>query len=77
MECNLVFFKGKVIECMTPNPYVYEVIETEPNVKGNTSSAHTKPATVGSGAVVTVPGFVDQGASIKVDTEKAVYLERA
>ena len=77
MECDLIYFKGKVIECNAPSPYVYEVLETEANVKGNTSSAHTKPATIAAGAVVTVPGFIDQGSSIKVDTEKGLYMERA
>ena len=77
MECQLVYFKGNVIEANAPSPYVYEIIETEPNVKGNTAQGYTKPATVGSGAVVSVPGFVEQGEKIKVDTEKGEYLERA
>ena len=77
MECSLVYFKGKVMEVVVPNYYVYEVIETEPSLKGSTVSALTKPAKVGAGAIVTVPGFIEQGTSIKVDTVKAEYLERA
>jgi len=77
MEINLVFFKGKVMEVVVPSNYIYEVVETEPTLKGNTANNLTKPAIVGSGAVVTVPGFVQQGERIKVDTEKAQYLERA
>ena len=76
MECDLVFFKGEVIEVLVPSPYVYEVVETEPNVKGNTSQGYTKPAVLDCGATVTVPGFVEQGASIKVDTNKGEYMER-
>merc|ERR1719223_1197532 len=64
MECDLVYFKGNVIEVLTPSPYVYEVVETEPNVKGN-----TKPAVLDCGATVNVPGFVEQGSKIKVDTQ--------
>lgn len=77
MECNLIYFKEKVIEVAVPNTYVYEVIETEPNLKGNSVNAHTKPAVVGAGATVTIPGFIDQGSMIKVDTSKGEYLERA
>ena len=77
MECKLVYFKGDVIECMAPSPYTYEIIETEPNVKGNTAQGYTKPAKVGDGAIVNVPGFIEQGESIKVDTEKGEYIERA
>ncbi len=77
MECNLIYFKGKVIEVMVPSPYVYEVVETEPSLKGNTANAHTKPATLPAGAVITIPGFIEQGTMIKVDTAKGEYLERA
>ena len=76
MECNLIFFKGEVIEVQAPSPYVYEVVETEPNVKGNTAQGYTKPAVLDCGATVNVPGFVEQGSKIKVDTEKGEYMER-
>jgi elongation factor P len=76
MECKLVYFKGNVIEVQTPSPFTYEIIETEPTVKGNTVNAHTKPAVVGAGATITVPGFIAQGELIKVDTEKGEYVER-
>jgi elongation factor P len=76
MECDLIFFKGDCIEVRAPSPYVYEVVETEPNVKGNTSQGYTKPAVLDCGATVTVPGFVEQGSKIKVDTEKGEYIER-
>ncbi len=77
MEVNLIFFKGQVIEVGVPSTDVYEIVETEPSLKGNTANAHTKPAVLSSGATVTIPGFIEQGTKIKVDTEKAEYLERA
>ena len=76
MEVSLVFFKGNVIEVSVPNVMVFEVTETEPNVKGNTSQGHTKPATLDCGAVISVPGFIDVGQNVKVDTDDGVYLER-
>lgn len=78
MECNIVFFKGDVIECVPPSPYVFEVVETEPNVKGNSASGGvTKPATLSCGAIINIPGFIDQGEKVKVDTSKGIYVERA
>lgn len=77
MEVSLISFKGSCIEVVPPKIFTYEIIETEPSLKGNTSGAHTKPATLSSGAVVTIPGFVEQGTMIKVDTEKGTYIERA
>lgn len=76
IACTLVMFKERVIEVVVPKTMEFEVADTEPNVKGNTSSAHTKPATLDCGAVVTVPGFVKNGDRIKVDTENGVYMER-
>lgn len=77
MEVSLINFKGTCIEVVPPKIFVYDIVETEPSLKGNTSGAHTKPAVLSSGAVVTVPGFVEQGTPIKVDTEKGTYIERA
>lgn len=77
MEVSLVFFKENVIEVVVPSTGTYEIVETEPNVKGNTAQGYTKPAVLSCGATVTVPGYLDQGEMIKVDTTKRAFLERA
>lgn len=77
MEVQLVFFKDNVIEVAIPQTGVYTIAETEPNVKGNTAQGYTKPATLSCGATINVPGYLEQGEKIKVDTEKRVFLERA
>ncbi|KAG7337704.1 elongation factor P [Nitzschia inconspicua] len=76
-EVSLVFFKGKTIEVVVPSTEVYQIVETEPNVKGNTAQGYTKPAVLSCGATISVPGYLEQGEMIKVDTEKGVFLERA
>lgn len=76
-EASLVFFKGNVIEVQVPTTGVYEIVETEPSMKGNTAQGHTKPAVLSCGATVTVPGYLEQGEMIKVDTSKFLFLERA
>jgi elongation factor P len=75
-EVTLVQFKDKIIEVAVPSPSVYEIVETEPNMKGNTAQGYTKPATLSCGAVISVPGYLEQGQKIRVDTEKGEYLER-
>mmetsp|Transcript_29726 Transcript_29726/g.43948 ORF Transcript_29726/g.43948 Transcript_29726/m.43948 type:complete len:221 (-) Transcript_29726:727-1389(-) len=77
MELNLIYFKGNVIEVQVPNSFVYEIVETEPTMKGNTAQGYTKPATLNSGAIINVPGYLEQGAMVKVDTEKGEFSERA
>jgi len=75
-EVTLVDFKDSVIEVVVPSPSTYTVEETEPNVKGNTAQGYTKPATLDCGAVISVPGFIEQGTKIRVDTDKGEYLDR-
>lgn len=77
LEVSLVFFKGNVIEVVVPSSGIYEIVETEPNVKGNTAQGYTKPAVLSCGATITVPGYLEQGEMIKVDTGKRAFLERA
>jgi len=73
MQVSLVFFKGSAIECVLPKSAVYTVVETAPN----TNEGKDKPAVLSSGATVSVPGYVDVGETIKIDTEKRVFLGRA
>lgn len=73
---KLVLFKDAVIDVVPPSPAVYVIVDTEPTMKGNTASSHTKPATLDCGATITVPGFLESGQKIRVDTEKGEYLER-
>ncbi|CAN5184511.1 elongation factor P [soil metagenome] len=67
----------KIIAVELPQFVIMEVTYTEPGVKGNTATNVTKPATVESGAVVSVPMFVNQGDKIKIDTKEKIYVERA
>jgi len=53
------------------------VTHTEPSIKGATVNNVLKPATVETGAVVQVPGFVAIGDVIRVDTESGQYMSRA
>ncbi|MBA2356041.1 MAG: elongation factor P [Luteitalea sp.] len=53
-----------------------KVVNTVPGIKGATASAQTKPATVETGYVVTVPAFVDVGDVLRINTETGEYLSR-
>jgi elongation factor P len=77
MECNLVYFKEKVIEVLLPPHVVVQIVETEPSFKGNTANAHTKPAVLSCGATITIPGYLEEGEMIRVDTDKKEFMERA
>ena len=59
-----------------PNFVELKVTFTEPGVKGDTATGAVKPATVETGAVVSVPLFVNQGDVLKIDTRTCAYVER-
>jgi len=59
-----------------PASVVLEITHAEPGVKGNTATNATKPATTETGAKINVPLFINEGDKIKIDTEKATYIER-
>ena len=55
-----------------------EVTHTEPGMRGDTASGGgTKPATLETGASVSVPLFVNIGDRVKVDTRSGSYMSRA
>ncbi len=66
----------KILFAQPPDHIETEVVETDPGVRGDTAQGGSKPATVGGGAVVQVPLFINQGEKIKVDTRTGEYLER-
>jgi elongation factor P len=56
---------------------VVREIETDPAVKGDTSGKVLKPAKlVGTGFVISVPIFVENGDKIEIDTRTHEYKKR-
>ncbi len=76
MVVTILSYKGSVFSVEPPNFVELEVIETEPGIKGNTASNVTKPAKVETGAIITVPMFINEGDKIKIDTRTAEYMSR-
>ena len=60
-----------------PNTVDLEVKETEPGIKGDTSSGGSKPATMETGLVVQVPFFVSEGDVLTINTSDGTYISRA
>jgi elongation factor P len=74
---QILAVNGKPAGLQMPASVELAVTETEPGVKGDTVSNVTKPATLETGAVVSVPLFVNVGDRIKVDPREARYISRA
>jgi elongation factor P len=64
------------LSCELPPFVELKVTYTEPGVRGDTANSPKKPATVETGATITVPIFIEQDELIKVDTRTYSYAER-
>lgn len=77
MDCNLLFWKDKVIDFELPITVKLKVVEADPGLKGDTAQGGTKSATLDTGAVVNVPLFIEIGEEVLVDTRTGQYMSRA
>lgn len=75
--CVMTLWNGAPLSVAPPNFVVLQVSETDPGVRGDTSSGGSKPATLETGAVVRVPLFIDIGDVLKIDTRTGDYVSRA
>ncbi|CAN6807464.1 unnamed protein product [Brassica oleracea] len=76
MDCNLLYWKDKVIDFELPITVQLKIVDVDPGLRGDTAQGGTKPATLETGAVVTVPLFVNVGEDIMVDTRTGTYMSR-
>ena len=76
-KCQVTLWNGSPISVTPPNFVTLEVTDTDPGLRGDTSSGGSKPATMHTGAVVKVPLFVNIGDKLKIDTRSGEYVSRA
>lgn len=76
LEVSGYFYKGDFLSISLPNFIEFEIIHTEPGIKGDTAKSGTKPAEIETSATVQVPLFINPGDRIKIDTRTGGYVER-
>ncbi|MFV8835244.1 MULTISPECIES: elongation factor P [Aquisalimonas] len=74
--CNVTLWNGEPLQVDAPAFVELKVTETDPGLRGDTSSGGSKPATVETGAVVRVPLFIEEGEVLRIDTRTAEYVSR-
>jgi elongation factor P len=73
---TVTLYNGAPLTVTPPNFVELEVVETDPGMKGDTAQGGSKPATLSTGAVVSVPLFIVIGETLKVDTRSGEYVSR-
>lgn len=75
-EVLVISFQERILGVDLPDTIETTVVQTDPGLKGDTASGGSKPATIETGAVITVPLFISEGDRIRVDTRSEKYIER-
>ena len=77
MDVQMQSFEGRPISIEIPQRATFEVVETEPVMKGQTASGSFKPAKLSNGVRTMVPTHITPGVRVVVQTEDGSYVERA
>jgi elongation factor P len=76
MMVDRTTYQGETLGVELPVTVDLTVISTEPGFAGDTAQGARKPATLESGLVVSVPLFVSEGDTVRVDTRTGEYQTR-
>lgn len=70
-------FQDKIIGIKLPIKIELKVTEAPPATRGNTAQGGSKQVKLETGATVNTPLFINEGESIRINTETGEYVERA
>jgi elongation factor P len=76
MTLDRTSYQGETIGVELPVAVDLTVVTTEPGFAGDTAQGARKPATLDTGLVVSVPLFVNEGDTVRVDTRTGEYITR-
>ena len=76
-ELNTHWFDGNLIRVEVPIKMDLKVTEAPPSTRGNTAQGGSKVVTLETGATINAPLFVEEGNTIRINTETGEYVERA
>lgn len=73
---DALIFNDNIISVKPPIKLDLKVVEAPPGFKGDTAQGGTKQVKVETGALITTPLFVNEGDTIRINTETKQYTER-
>ncbi|OHB24974.1 MAG: elongation factor P [Desulfuromonadaceae bacterium GWC2_58_13] len=77
IDVQLGVFQGRVVSIDPPMIVELTVTETAPAIRNATATAQTKDALLETGLRIQVPGYLESGELIKVDTREGRFVSRA
>ena len=76
MIVEALVFDDKIIGIKIPIKMELTVTEAQPAVKGNTAQGGSKSITLETGATLNAPLFINEGDTVRINTETGEYVER-
>jgi elongation factor P len=73
---QVLFYQGKPLTVEVDTFVEMKVTETQPGIRGDTATGGSKPATMETGLVVTVPFHINEGDVLRIDTRSNEYTDR-
>lgn len=74
---TITIYNDKPVLVDVPKAVNLKVASTEPGIKGDRVTGATKPATMETGLIVSVPLHINEGDTLRIDTDTGNYVERA
>jgi len=75
-EVEIMYYGSEMLGLNLPEKVELTVVNTEPGVKGNTTSTATKEAILNTGLSIRVPLFVNEGDVLIISTRDGKYVSR-
>jgi elongation factor P len=76
LKVVILFYNDKAVAVDVPKAVNLTVAKADPGIKGDRVQGGTKPATMDSGLVVSVPLHINEGDVLRIDTSTGDYVER-
>ena len=76
LDVKLTFYGDEPLDIELPSAVELKIVEAEAAARGDTATGVTKKVICETGLEVQVPGFVELGDTIKVNTSDGAYLTR-
>jgi elongation factor P len=76
MTLDRITYEGETLGVELPITVDLVVAETEPGFAGDTATGARKAATMETGLIVSVPLFVTEGDTLRIDTRTGEYQTR-
>ncbi len=76
VDVDVLYFESKPVSVSLPIKMEFLVVSAPPGVKGNSVANVNKTVELETGTELSVPMFINEGDTIRVNTETEEYVER-